>query len=647
MTITTEAALVYRDRLDGIRWNPKKSEIRSLFESVDAAGRFALPYDDADVLTMSERLALQPVSVFNFFSLVIDGDWTAAVQAANDAKFSVYFPGIWPLTYRLDGKVTDRSGGNFWTGDGVAQSVIKCDAATFNMAATAVREIPVSASENQAGLTGIGFDFVQPLTSVRASFNQYPYAIKARGVSRMLIGNIRISGGWNGLDLRDNTGGLMGGKWELGCINEGMTCGDASGGTPALDFYHIDTIHIWPFGLQDATRYAAYRDGNTIAARIGRVDGFNVKDFSTFTGRVITSGASGEGPFGTIGSLQQDGRYSRLEFGLGRFAIGSFYGTTDLAGDYKIAVTGGHLNVGAWWGATSATTGTTPLFSCNGGFFGMGTGTCANVNPGAAVFELDGGGDLHVSNSTFLGLTNTTRTRAVIRQVNGTLTATGNIFQGKGTGSGDAISVAVDNYNVVTGNSLGNWGFTSPTPGAGLRAGIYAGNSGVAGAIEYRAVTASTTLVPNSTDRVIVLSGASTSVTNFGPGYIGQRLTIICNGVYEFAGNSTSFKLNGPSSFLTTAGDTLDMVVNSDGVWQLVSSTEQKVARFTGTLNGSGIATFAHGISGLNTNYPEIAAFYTGAGSELRPCAVTYIDGTNIEITGGAGFAYRVTVRYR
>jgi len=36
MTITTEAALVYRDKQDGVRWNPKKSEIRDLFGMVDS-----------------------------------------------------------------------------------------------------------------------------------------------------------------------------------------------------------------------------------------------------------------------------------------------------------------------------------------------------------------------------------------------------------------------------------------------------------------------------------------------------------------------------------------------------------------------------------------------------------------------------------
>lgn len=615
-------------------------------------GEFALSFASSEPRTVKARWEDHAANMLDFYDAGDGANYTPALNRACAAKFAVYVPaGTYPL---LD-KVTMAAAGNFIFGDGVTESVFTVTSVTFNMSATGVIECPTSASENHAGMTNVGFVLTQPNTSTRASFHQYPYVFKAPGVNRLLIGNIRITGGYNGLDLRGvdtsfNCGGLMGGRWEIGCINEAMTCGDAAGGTPSLDFWHIDTIHIWPFGFQDEPRYTAYRDGNTIAARIGRVDGFFVKDFSTFTGRIITSGNTApefEGPFGIVGGLLQDGRRSRLEFGGGRWAVGSFYGTTDLAGDYKIAVTGGHLNIGPWWGATSATTGTTPLFSCNGGFLGMGTGTVANCNPNAPVFELDGGGDLHVHNSTFLGLNNTTRSIAVIRQVGGTLTASGNVFQGIGTGSGDAISVAVDNFNVVTGNSFGGWGYTTPAAGAGLQAGLYGPNAGVGGQIEYRSVTASGTLSPLGTDRVIVLTGSSTSITNFGPGYIGQEITIICNGVYEFAGNSTSFKLVGPSSYLTASGDTLKMVVGTDGVWRQVASTEQKVARFTGTLDGSGLATFAHGITGLNTNFPEVAAFYVGASSELIPCTVLYIDGTNIQINGGASRSYKVTVRYR
>lgn len=297
MTITSEAALVYRDRQDGIRWNPKKDEIRALFASVDEASRFALDYDDTERRTTLARFNEMPISVFNFFNLVEDGDWTAAVQAANNAKFSVYFPGIWPLTYRLDGKVTDREGGNFWTGDSVAKSVIKCDAATFNMAATAVRQIPVSASENHAGLTDIGFEFVQPETSVRAEFNEYPWAISARNVSRLLIGNIRITGGWNGLDLRDNTGGLMGGRWELGCINCPYKFGGADGASPALDFFNIDTVRIWPHGFQDETRLIAWQDGGGEGAVMGRVDGVSIKSLGGFSAKHVWQGTPFDVPY--------------------------------------------------------------------------------------------------------------------------------------------------------------------------------------------------------------------------------------------------------------------------------------------------------------------------------------------------------------
>ena len=624
MTITNEAAQVYRDREDGARWNPKKSEIRSLFESVDNAGRFALAYDDADRRTVDARFQEMPVSVSDFESLVVAGvggmpdDWGPAFNAAFASKFRVYAP---EGRYYIKTPLVQRAGGNMLEGDGVEVSVLEIDGDFSNFSAAGILTIPNTASEDHAGLHNIGFEFYQPgdnhisaiavsaggsgytsaptvtisggggsgataravltagavssivvtrkgsgygpavtltggspttaarlvpvmntagvITSVtiasggagygstptvvftggsgsgavatatltggvvtaitvsnggtgyvptvtitggsgtgatagavtrvatvlRANMVQYPYAVSARAVSRAMIGNLRITQGYNGLDLRDNTGGLMAGRWEVGCINEGVTGGSATGGLGALDFWHIDTLHSWPFGMADAGRLAVYQDGSVVAMRVGVIDGFDIKTLSTFTGRVIMEGSLGSGVLGNIGTLQLDGRLARLEKAGGRLAIGSAYGSTDLDADFKIKQTGGHLDIGACFVFGSAT-GTLPIIENAGGaYMSIATMSVPNGPKDAPVIQNTSGG-MKV-NARFLYGTNIARTAPFILQVSGPLDASGCTFQPIGTGSGEGIKFTTNDLNNCAGLVPNGWPVVLPaTSGA-------------------------------------------------------------------------------------------------------------------------------------------------------------------------------------
>lgn len=69
---------------------------------------------------------------------------------------------------------------------------------------------------------------------------------------------------------------------------------------------------------------------------------------------------------------------------------------------------------------------------------------------------------------------------------------------------------------------------------------------------------------------------------------------------------------------------------------------------YTGTLDGSGAATIAHGISPhAQKNVIFSTAYYKGGSGEAVPMSVNYIDGVNIGIGGGGASAnYRVAVQY-
>jgi hypothetical protein len=68
---------------------------------------------------------------------------------------------------------------------------------------------------------------------------------------------------------------------------------------------------------------------------------------------------------------------------------------------------------------------------------------------------------------------------------------------------------------------------------------------------------------------------------------------------------------------------------------------------YQGTCDGSGVATFAHGITSGNLKVTRALGFYKGASGEMKPMTLAYIEGTNASFTGGTASApYRVTFEW-
>jgi hypothetical protein len=73
------------------------------------------------------------------------------------------------------------------------------------------------------------------------------------------------------------------------------------------------------------------------------------------------------------------------------------------------------------------------------------------------------------------------------------------------------------------------------------------------------------------------------------------------------------------------------------------------IKTFTGTLNGSGVATIAHGTPLVHTRLVSVSAAYTGGVGERVPFQPASVDGTNISLdagAGGASRAYSVWLQY-
>jgi len=468
-------------------------------------------------------------------------------------------------------------------------------------------------------------------TVLRAHMVQYPYAVSARAVSRAMIGNVRIVQGWNGIDLRDNTGGLMGGRWETGCINESVTGGSATGGLAALDFWHIDTHHSWPFGMADAGRLAVYQDGSTVAMRVGVIDGFDVKTLSTFSGRVIMEGSLGSGVLGNIGSLQLDGRLARLEKAGGRLAIGSAYGSTDLDADFKIKQTGGHLDIGACFVFGSAT-GTLPVIENAGGaYMSIATMSVPNGPKDAPVIQNTSGG-MKV-NARFLYGTNETRTAPFILQVSGPLDASGCTFQPIGTGSGEGIKFTTNDLNNCAGLVPNGWPVVLPATSGAARVGIY-GPLGEAATKTWG--TGATVDVVSGVDAYLVPAG--TAIGSVLGGYDGQSYSLTATGDRVLI-DGGSFRLKNAANIDMRTGETLRFTIRQnihiqEGV--SVSAARTLASADPLPLISSDAVVFVTG----TTNFGTAAATYNGHIVTLSFAAsLTVVNSASIRLDGNVNFS--------
>jgi hypothetical protein len=214
-------------------------------------------------------------------------------------------------------------------------SVSNRNGRTFNMAAQSVYRLDVESSNKSAGLKDFGIFFDQPNDEgmTRANIIQYPVGIKLQNVARPDFGNgLRIESAWDGIDARGNTGGLQLGYAAIGALNTALHLNGAQ------DFVG-GHLHLWPFGLEGYL-LDLYRDGIAQRLMVGRCDGFGMS-IDAFDSRLCFYNDGGAAAFGEIKALKLDGRFSRIEGACREMSIGSWYKSSNIAGDFAAATTGG------------------------------------------------------------------------------------------------------------------------------------------------------------------------------------------------------------------------------------------------------------------------------------------------------------------
>jgi hypothetical protein len=473
-------------------------------------------------------------------------DCTAALRAAFAIGQVIYLPAGRYL-------VRDElilSPGQALIGEGRTVSVLVVDA-TFNM--TAARVLRLGGGEPGATVMDIGIEAVQsPTTPNRAALIPYPPLLDAVAAPRCQIDKVRLSGGIVGLDARGNSGGTWIGRLEVGVFGTGLRIDGA------LDFFHIDSYHFWPFAGTVSTSPLGiiYRDGVTEAARIGACDGLNIDKFSTFTAAVVIEGSAPSTIAGRIGSLQMDGENSRLIMSGQTLQVGECYSTKTSLGLTSFSISGGRLTISSLELNVSGTVNTPVVVS--GGRFTILGGRLSNGSTDGRI-ALATGGRLQISDCT-LDCAATARTVPFIEQTGATaaLIVTGCQAPVNGAG-GPIIKIGTDlSHHQIQNNVLRSWALSLP---AMARLGSYGPNS-----IEKVAFTPTVEFATNGTFAPTYdLAQGQTWRTAQGVEFEARMILDVNN----YTGASGPLRIKGAPVQIASAGP-LDAAAVTVGQWSFI-----------------------------------------------------------------------------
>ncbi|WP_353209807.1 glycosyl hydrolase family 28-related protein [Sphingorhabdus sp.] len=420
------------------------------------------PFTGGVATTVENKLA-QYVSVKDF-GAVGDGitDDTAAIQAAFNTNLSVLLPvGEYYVT---DMMTMDNGQKLYGEGRTVSNFVIQTD---FNLAAEGV--IKAGTGEPGAEIYDVGFKFQQADQAVRANVTQYPPAITAPAVPRYIIDRVRIESAWDGIRAIGNSGGAYIGFVEIGALNRGLEI-DGS-----LDFVHGQTWHFWPFGMAGTTNLInVYYDGDTIATRVGRCDGFAVDELSSFSGQVVFTANMEDAIPALINTLQLDNDGARLLVQGGRVLVGKSYSTkTNAVTDPTVHVVNDAVCILNSHTISSDSNGY-ELFA-EDGKLAVNGGNFIFVNLTAQLCRVNLG-QLTLNNIYFNAAPNVAYTQPHVVQAGGQLSVNNCEWSLCGTGTGFAVFYTSDQTgNRTANNNFGGWQYSYPT-GSNAN-GVYAPNN--------------------------------------------------------------------------------------------------------------------------------------------------------------------------
>jgi len=391
------------------------------------------------------------------FGAVGDGvaDDRAAIQAAIDTQLRVYVP---TGTYRLGSALGCYYPGQIISGDGRAKSVFLVDDLNydFNLSDTGV--LVFTPSEPGPTLRDIGIQFVQPVTSNRASLINYPPAIYAQAVPRFTIQNCRITQGMTGIDMRLNSGGATIDGLEMSCYNYGVRIDGA------LDTVRIMRLQYWPFEIAGTANESIFFDSTNRGIVSGRCDDLKINGCLFINGGIqveLQTTASGT-TFGAITDTDFDNFASYNQTG-GTMTIMGCYFTIGSGSYNPITLAGsGYLRVQAC--ELSAAVAVTNAFiqqSGSSSFIQVSSCSFRNSQIGGGFFNMNAGTSI-ITGCQFVVPPNLAFLNPLVAIAGGRTSFIGNRCTDKGTGASNLIAVVSNNWHVVTNNAGVGWGFSYP-----------------------------------------------------------------------------------------------------------------------------------------------------------------------------------------
>ncbi len=322
---------------------------------------------------------------------------------------------------------------------------------------------------NPGGMRDFSILFIQPDSATfPGAYTAWPPAFYLTACRRPYFENINVQAAWDGFKSTSNDG-LTCKNITISFFHRGF---DLDGQT---DTVRLEDIHAWPTGLTSAQDTAFLATATTnVLFYLGNVQDFKISNLASVCGGGPLNAHTGTGgcPVGQISNVDADtiGTF-RVSDGVieitnlsmsmigavdGLVITGGLVTVSNLFIYVNVTTTGNPIKVRMDQAGTGAAAGVTPGLILSGGSITQGA-VDVNALSATTVAGFAGTAQCQVTNFRFDKLGGG---QAHVAQLSGTGTMNmilvGNIFA---PAAGTAISLADDNYHVVSGNNGGANGY--------------------------------------------------------------------------------------------------------------------------------------------------------------------------------------------
>lgn len=391
------------------------------------------------------------------------GAWTVSSAASGipEALNSSATPHVVTVpagTYTLYGPVYVRGG---WavvgqgTGDGLPTTKFNV-ATTFPLTGLGVF---VGDGTVDQKFSDFQIAFTQPDEAVITNYIHWPPAFYLVANPAFYIDNVHVERAWDVIRMTGNSGGAHIKNLQASHFNVGI---DIDG---AWDSIYLDTIRFWVYGLTDNQKLVFQGTESIIGLKSARADDLQVINFFGQCRKSIyiyqsASGGTAVGNFTHVttdsgGRVVISNGYIQMSNVWMSQSVGTRSALEISGSDTKVKITNAYF----FPGPTSA--GILPLISVTDGTFQL-------TNSWFWTFTFDvssiiqSGGQMILSSNVFTRSASIAFANPTVSVTGGRATIIGNRTIDKGSGAGTFISVALDDYHQIRGNTFVGWSSSYP-----------------------------------------------------------------------------------------------------------------------------------------------------------------------------------------